>query len=282
MNQSDDDDTAFDRVEIEETVREIFDGIFNGPMEQFKTPLQVIKQNQCGLVWRDENERNDKVAIHAKTFLHAVTTSFTSKHAEAAKHIDGSACELFLRYLYEKLDESILGQDPFEESCKEIKQLITTKILRIKDKLETEHGKQPTNKSDLDNMISQTELLDPIHIHHALLCCQIAYDCKDPENATNSLENIEKEHLLSELSVSYENEHVPKYVMARCGDVLYVSFKALKCHNFGSTEKSYRGEVCTGMFIQQRLTRCRAVARTLIGGVYSYILKKLVGQNLNI
>ncbi len=54
-------------------------------------------------------------------------------------------------------------------------------------------------------MILNTDLLDPIHLHHALLCCQVAYDCKDPECSKDSLESLEKEHLLSELSVSYEN-----------------------------------------------------------------------------
>ena len=250
MNQSEDEDMdpTLDCVEIDATVREVFDGIFDRPMEQFKRPLELIKENECGLVWREENERNGKVMFHAKTFIQALTDSFPSKHPEAAKHVDGSTCDVFLQYVHEKLDESLLGQDPFEDSCKDIKELITKKILRIKGALEAQKDEQPKNTSDLEVMILKTDLLDPIHIHHALLCCQIASDCKDPEYSENSLENLEKEHLLSELSVSYENEHVPKYVMARCGDVLYVSFKGVQSHNFGSKETSYRGEISTGMF----------------------------------
>jgi hypothetical protein len=253
MNRSEDEDShdedpTFDRVEIGTTVREIFNGIFDGPMEQFKKRLLVIRENQYGLVWDDENERHEKVMFHAKTFVKSVTACFPSKHAEAAKHIEGSTCDLFLQYVHEKLDESLLGQDPFEDSCKKIKDLITEKIEQIKGTLEAQQDEQPKQKSDVEIMISQTDLLDPIHIHHALLCCQIANDCKDPEHSNKSLENLEKEHLLSDLSVSYENEHVPKYVMARCGDVLYVSFKGVQSHNFGSTEKSHRGEICAGMF----------------------------------
>jgi hypothetical protein len=254
MNRSEDEDShdedpTFDRVEIGTTVREIFNGIFDGPMEQFKKRLLVIRENQYGLVWDDENERHEKVMFHAKTFVKSVTACFPSKHAEAAKHIEGSTCDLFLQYVHEKLDESLLGQDPFEDSCKKIKDLITEKIEQIKGTLEAQQDEQPKQKSDVEIMISQTDLLDPIHIHHALLCCQVAYDCKDPEHSNKSLENLEKEHLLSDLSVSYENEHVPKYVMARCGDVLYVSFKGVQSHNFGSTEKSHRGEICAGTFI---------------------------------
>jgi hypothetical protein len=249
MNQGEDGDTdtTLDRVEIDVTVREIFDGVFDGPMEQFNEPLEFIKENKFRAVWREDTERREKVTYYAKTFLQAVTTSFSSKHPEAAKHIEGSTCNLFLQYVHEKLDDSLLGQDPFEDSCKDIKELLTSRISRIKKKLETKHDEHQNYKSDLEVMISQTELFDPIHIHHALLCCQVASDCKDPKHSKTSLDNLEKEHLLSDLSVSYENEHVPKYVMARCGDVLYVSFNGVQSHNFGSTEKSYRGEICAGM-----------------------------------
>jgi hypothetical protein len=252
MNRSEDEDShdedpTFDRVEIDATVREIFDGIFDGPVEQFKERLAFIKENKFGDVWRDDTERHDKVMRHAKTFLQALTASFPSKHAEAAKHIEGSTCDSFLEYVHEKLDESLLGQDPFEDSCKKIKELITSKILGIKGTLEAPLDEQPKQKSDLEVMILQTNLLDSIHIHHALLCCQIAYDCKDPEHNKNSLEKLHKEHLLSELSVSYENKNVPKYVMARCGNVLYVCFNGMQSHNFGSKETSYRGKICTGI-----------------------------------
>ncbi len=254
MNQSEDDnsqdlDSTLDRVEISATVREIFDEIFDGPMEHFRERLEFIKENKLGYVWGDDAERHEKVMRDANTFLQAISTNFSSKHADATKHIEGSTCDLFLQYVYDKLDVSLLGQDPFEDSCKYIKELITSKILRIKCTLEAQHDEQPKQKSDLEVMISQTDLLDPIHIHHALLCCQIAYECKDPEYSKHSLEKLEKEHLLSELSVSYENTNVPKYVMARCGDVLYVSFKGVQGHNFGSTARSYRGEICTGKYM---------------------------------
>lgn len=232
---------------INAMARGIFDDIIDGPMEEFIKPLQMIMENEYGLVWREENERNDKVMHHARIFMKTVISNVSCKHAEAAKHIEGSTCDLFIKYVYEKLGKSLLGQDLFEDSCKETKDLITSKILRIKDALEVQHDEQPKQKSDLEVMILQSDLLDPIHIHHALLCCQIANDCSDPEQSNNTLKNLEKEHLLSELSVSYENEHVPKYVMARCGDVLYVCFKWVQFHNFGCTERSYRGEICTGM-----------------------------------
>jgi hypothetical protein len=251
MNQNEDVEEGdvertLDRMELNTTVREIFDGILDGPMGQFKQPLAFIKENKFGVVWREDNERYEKVMFHAKTFLQAITTSFPTKHAEAAKHIEGSTCDLFLQYVHEKLDETLLGEDLFENSCKDIHHSITRSILRIKEKLEKKHDQQPEQKSDLDDMISQTDLSDPIHIHHALLCCQVASDCKDPEHKQKSLEKFEKEHLLSGLCVSYENEQVPKYVMARCGDVLYVSFEGVQSHNLGRTEKSYRGEICTG------------------------------------
>ena len=251
MNQNEDaaredTDSIYDLVELNETVQKIFDGIFDGPMEEFRQPLEFIKENKFWAVWREDTERHEKVMSYAKTFLQAITTSFPTKYAEAAKHIEGSTCDLFLQYVHDKLDESLLGQDPFEDSCKKVHQSITRSILRIKDKLEKKRDEQPEHKSDLDNMISKTDLLDPIHIHHALLCCQVANDCEYPEHKQKSLEKFEKEHLLSDLCVSYENEQVPKYVMARCGNVLYVSFKGVQSHNLGRTERSYRGEICKG------------------------------------
>ena len=251
MNHSEDEDTdaTVDRVEVNEAVREIFDRIFDGPMEEFKQPLEFIKENKFGAVWRNDTERKERVISFAKDFLKAVTANIHSQYAEAAKHIEGSTCDLFLEYVCEKLDDSVLGQDPFQDSCKEIKDSIINKISRIKKTLENNPDKQPTNKSELEVMISQTELLDPIHIRHSLLCCQVARECKDPEAAQKSLDGLGKEHLLSGLSVSYENDNVPKYVMANCGDVLYVSFEGVQSHNLGSTEKTYRGEICTGISV---------------------------------
>jgi hypothetical protein len=230
-------------------VREIFADIFNGPMGNFKERLEFIKENKFGYVWGDDADRHEKVMRDANAFIQAISSSFSSKHPEAAKHVEGSTCDLFLLYVYEKLDESLLGQHPFEDTCKHIKELITSKILRIKGTLEALPDEEPKQKSDLEVMISETKLFDPIHIHHALLCCQVAYDCDNPEYSKNSLDKLEKEHLLSELSVSYENANVPKYVMARCGNVLYVSFKGVQSHNFGCKDRSYRGETCTGMCI---------------------------------
>ena len=241
-----DTDSIHDLVELNATVQKIFDDILDGPMEEFRQPLEFIKENKFGTVWRHDAERHEKVMFHAKIFLQAITTSFRTKHAEAAKHIEGSTCDLFLQYVHDKLDESILGQDPFHDSCKKVHQSITRSILRIKDRLEKQHVEQTETKSDLDDMISETELLDPIHIHHALLCCQVASDCRNPEHKQQSLEKFEKEHLLSDLCVSYENEQVPKYVMARCGSVLYVSFKGVESHNLGKMERSYRGEILKG------------------------------------
>ena len=235
--------------DIDATVREIFDGIVDDPIQQLHHPLEFIKENKFGFVWKEESERHEKVMTLAKTFMQTVTGNFRSKHGEAAKHIEGSVCDVFATYVCEKLDESTLGADLFEDSCKETKTLIIKSLMRMKETLETKPEAQPKSESELEVMISNTELFDPIHIHHALLCCQLAYNCKDPENVDVALEELEREareHVLSEVVVSYENEEVPKYVMARCGDVLYVSFPGKQYHNFGSTEKCYRGEICTG------------------------------------
>ena len=247
MNQSEDEGIDVLRAEINETVREIFDGIFIGPMEQFKEPLEFIKENKYGAVWRNDTERQERVIHFAKDFIKAVIANINSRYAEAAKHIEGSTCDLFLEYVCEKLDESVLGKDPFQDSCVEIKDSIIKKIVRIKETLENNPDKQPTNKTELEVMISQTDLLDPIHIRHSLLCCQVARECKDPEAAQKFLEDLGKEHLLSGLSVSYENQAVPKYVMANCADVLYVSFEGVQSHNAGSTQKNFRGEICAGI-----------------------------------
>ena len=85
---------SFTRVAISATVREIFDGIFNVPMEQFKEPLEFIKENKFRAVWRDDAERHEKVMSYAKTFLKAVTANVLAEYAEAAKHIEGSTCDL--------------------------------------------------------------------------------------------------------------------------------------------------------------------------------------------
>ena len=103
-------------IEMNETVCKIFDGIFDGPMDEFEKPLKVIKEHQFELLWGEENELEEKVRSVARAFLYDITTNLCSKHAEAAKHIQGSTCELFLQYAHKKLDGSLLGQEPFENS----------------------------------------------------------------------------------------------------------------------------------------------------------------------
>ena len=97
--------------------------------------------------------------------------------------------------------------------------------------------------SDLETMIARTALFDPIHIHHSLLCVHLAYNCKDPEYRMHDLKELDKEHLLSNVYVSYENEDVPKYVMAECGDVIYVSFKGLSSYTIPRIQNTHRGGI---------------------------------------
>ena len=234
-------------MEIDNAARTIFDAILDEPMKSLKERLEFIKENKFEHVWKDDHDRHGKVMRDVNNFLHAVTESFSSKYAEAAKHIEGSTCDSFHQHLLEKLNESLLSQNPYQDSWEETQDLIGNKISRIKDRLQAQHNEQPKQQSDLEVMISDTKLLDPIHIHHTLLCCQVVRDCADPEYSKDCVANLEKEHLLTELSVSYENENVPKYVMARCGNVLYVCFQEVQSHNFGGTEKSYRGEICAGI-----------------------------------
>ena len=266
MKQSEDEDMnpTLSHVEIDVAARTIFDGIFHEPMQSLKERLEFIKENRFGYVWEDDDDRRGKVMRDVNNFLHAVTESFSSKHAEAAKHIKGSTCDSFLQYLHEKLNESLLSKHPFQDSWEETQDLIGTKISRIKGRLEAQHDEQPKQQSDLEVMISDTKLLDPIHIHHTLLCCQVVRDCEDPEYSKDCVANLEKEHLLTELSVSYENKYVPKYVMARCGNVLYVSFQGVQSHNFGSTEKSHRGEICAGISKAAKKIPLKYFAREII------------------
>ena len=66
MNQNEDaaredTDSIHDRVDINATVQKIFDGILDGPMEEFRQPLEFIKENKFRAVWREDTERHEKV-----------------------------------------------------------------------------------------------------------------------------------------------------------------------------------------------------------------------------
>ncbi|XP_028411558.1 uncharacterized protein LOC114534202 isoform X1 [Dendronephthya gigantea] len=266
MSQSVDEDmnSTLERVEMAAIVRGIFDSIVNEPIKQLQMRLEFIKENRFGDVWRDDTERHEKVMSHARDFMQTISASFPCKHAEAAGHIEKSICDLFLEYVYEVLHNSLLSENLFHDSYNETKELISRKIWKIKESLEAKHDERPDQKSELEMMISKTDLFDPIHIHHALLCCQIAYNCQNPEYIEKCLKNLEKEHLLSQLSVSYENEHVPKYVMARCGNVLYVSFKGMKSHIISGTNSSYRGDICKDVLSAAEKIPLKYFARAFI------------------
>ena len=232
-------------------VKQIFEStcIFQDAMKGFLGPLEFLKENQYGMVWTDENELHERTMGASKKFVNDVMEKFRSKHSEIAQQIDGSACDVFETFFTEKLGESDYGKDSlFKYSFQETKKEFSRRISKLKEKLEREEQKGPKTTSDIEEMISQTELFDPIHIHHALLCCRVACDCKDPEHPERSLEELGEKHLLGELIVSHENDEVPRYVMARCGNVLYVTFRGLplwKCA--GPAEADWRGRISKGM-----------------------------------
>ena len=133
MNESEGKDEDFDItqkvIEIYDTVREIFDGIFDG---RWKGPLKAITRNEYWLVWQEKNERNAKVTCYGKIFLQAITKIFHTKHTEAVKHIEDIICFFFFNMFITSLISPFLVKIRFDDSCKETKNLISNTILRIK------------------------------------------------------------------------------------------------------------------------------------------------------
>ena len=242
MSDVNKDSTCGLNLDINKAACAIFDDIYNKAIQDFREDLKVINENRRRLIWKDEMEREKKIWSSVASFQKAIKDSLVSSHAEAAKHIEGSTCDLFLAYLNDKFNQ-LLGEDLFRFLLDDIKEQIVRKILRLKNELEEKHTEEPPSESVLEDWIAKTDLFHPIHIHHALLCRQLARDCKNPENRTKNLEEIEKKHLLSNVYVSYENKDVPKYVMAECGDVIYVSFNGLSSLTSPGAESTYRGEI---------------------------------------
>lgn len=229
------------------TVEQVFESILENHMGDFRDVLQFFKENKYGAVWSNENELHEKTMIHAKKFVCNVTKTFRTKHEEVSSKVEGSACDVFQKYFLEKLKN--LRSDSIsilERSIRDTEVEFSHKLSKMKESLEKEKGKVPKTKSDIEDMISSTELSHPVHLHHSMLCCRVAYDCDDPEHPEKCLEKLDEKHLLGELIVSYENSNVPRYVMARCGDVLYVAFRGLQLSRCRSAKSDWRGQVCSG------------------------------------
>ena len=203
---------------VSETFQDIYDHSF-GP---FKECLTFIRENKFGAVWSCERERHQKTMKRASEFVSDLVKGFRDKFDELSKlmGVCASPCDCFRKYICGKLSETCQN-DMLETSFSKTKEYFDLKITEI----EREFAKLEV--ADFDKGISNTELDEPLHLHHALLCCRLAYDCKDPENPEQCLISYPKPHVLSPLVVSYENSKVPRYVMARYGDVLYVAFRGL-------------------------------------------------------
>ena len=227
------------------SVHNIFESVFEDAMSDFKDPLDYLKENKYRFAWKNDRERHEKTMDHGRRFVADVIQGFRSKHGDVAVAVEGSACEAFQKYFTEKMNADAT-ENMLEISLREINSEFNRKITMVKESLEKEKGKQPKPKSGIEEVISKTELLDTIHIHHALICCRIAHECEDPEHLEKSLEKLNEKHLLSAFSVSYENKNVPKYLMARCGDVLYVTFRGLHFSKIGFSTSDWRGQVCSG------------------------------------
>ena len=211
---------------LNETVAKIFKEIFDDNVQKFiSDPLQDINENKFGNVWSNESEKHVKTMKHTRLFVSAVVKQFHARYGNVSKEIaERSACDEFQKFIIERLS----GVDMHPNSFEETKEEFFRRILEIKEKFERKEEIETASKSDVDEVISKSDLMDPVHINHALLCCRVAYDCKDLENPQECLNTFYDKHWLSELVVSYQSPTVPRYVMARCGNVLYVAFRGLE------------------------------------------------------
>ena len=211
---------------LNETVAKIFKEIFDDNIQKFiSEPLQDINENKFGNVWSSEPEKHVKTMKHTRLFVSAVVKQFHARYGNVSKEIaERSACDEFQKFIIERLS----GVDMHPNSFEETKEEFFRRILEIKEKFERKEEIETASKSDVDEVISKSDLMDPVHINHALLCCRVAYDCKDLENPQQCLNTFYDKHWLSELVVSYQSPTVPRYVMARCCNVLYVAFRGFE------------------------------------------------------
>ena len=218
---------SVDSVTTDMTVPFIFERIFDEYIKPFKERLANIKENKFGDVWSGEREKHDKTMRHARNFISNVVDAFRTQYDSVNKEVDGSACDKFQQYIHKKLNQLKDKYGMLMNSLDEIKKDFDRRISVIKENFEKRETNVTTSKSDIYEAISNTELMDPVHINHALLCCRVAYECKDLEKPERYLNKFADKHWLSELVVSHENAAVPRYVMARSGNVLYVAFRGL-------------------------------------------------------
>ena len=221
-------DSVDSSQECDETVPKIFKEIFDSNITKLSECLAIINKNTFGTVWSGEEERHVKTIKYSKEFVSGVLNAFRVHYESASKEIlEGSTCDKFQNYILKRLSSAVEKTGMLEKSFYETKQEFIQKISVIKENFEKKEVKETAPKSDIDDVISNTDLMNPVHINHALLCCRVAYECKDLEKPEQCLRTFPDKHWLSELVVSYQSPAVPRYVMARCGNVLYVAFRGL-------------------------------------------------------
>ena len=218
-------DSVESSQKLNETVAKIFKEIFDDNVQSLSEPLQDIKENKFGHVWSSETERHVKTMGHTRLFVSAVVKQFHARYGNVSKEIaERSACDEFQKFIRKRLS----GVVDLPRSFEETKEDFCRKMSVIKEKFERKERMETASKSDVDEVILKSKLMDPVHINHALLCCRVAYDCKDLENPQQCLNTFYDKHWLSELVVSYQSPKVPRYVMARCCNVLYVAFRGFE------------------------------------------------------
>ena len=233
LERDNDSEDSSESVESTQEVGEsVYAKIFDDNIQPFTEPLEFINENKFGGVWASETERHEKTIKYARQFVSAVVDQFHVHYERVSKEILTSGhttyVDNFQNYILERLSNNIkeVGGMP-NNSFHEMKKKLCESISKIKVKRKEEKKTAPKS-ADIDEVISKSDLMDPVHINHALLCCRVAYDCKDLENPQQCLNTFYDKHWLSELVVSYQSPTVPRYVMARCGNVLYVAFRGLE------------------------------------------------------
>ena len=231
LKRDNDCEDSSESVESTQEVGEsVYAKIFDDNIQPFTEHLNFINENKFGDVWATETERHNKTIKHAKPFVSAVVDQFNVHYERVSKEIlrGHTYVNEFQNYILERLSNNIKEVGGMHKnSLHEIKEKLCQSISKIKFQ-RTEEEKETAPKSDIDEVILKSKLMDPVHINHALLCCRVAYECKDLEKPEQCLNSFPDKHWLSELVVSYQSLTVPRYVMARCGNVLYVAFRGLE------------------------------------------------------
>ena len=177
---------------------------------QFESDLSFIRENERGLIWLEERERDEKISVTIDRYF--------TKHNEVSTDVE--LMEKELKYLYE--EEHLIPREAFDVSWGRLQQM---KKAQLSASSSTPSSPDPVKKETL---------FTKENVYHALVCCRAL----EQQDSLEYLKTGDCVHLFKAASVTRDDcdskhggECHGRYLIAKKRNVYFMAFTGIPSVN---------------------------------------------------